>query len=121
MGTSKNPKLCVTLHRQNAHLPFVNSAFASVASLDFGVFRGALIFEQFLTPGYFTGILNEAARQRDAICFSYRRELFYVETLLFRDFLVYCPGDFIKHHNQISGWPAHFTFAVEQKGKELHI
>ena len=50
MGTSKNPKLCVTLHRQNAHLLQVNSAFlpplkgaggcnASVASLDFGVFR----------------------------------------------------------------------------------
>jgi hypothetical protein len=43
MGTSKNPKLCVTLLRQNAHLPYVNSAFASVASLDFGVFRGALM------------------------------------------------------------------------------
>jgi D-alanyl-D-alanine endopeptidase (penicillin-binding protein 7) len=41
---SKNPKLCVTLLRQNAHLPsLVNSAFASVASLDFGVFRGFLI------------------------------------------------------------------------------
>ena len=49
-GTSKNPKLCVTLHRQNAHLLQVNSAFlpplkgaggcnTSVASLDFGVFR----------------------------------------------------------------------------------
>jgi ribosomal protein S18 acetylase RimI-like enzyme len=34
-GTSKNPKLCVTLHRQNAHLLQVNSAFVSVASLDF--------------------------------------------------------------------------------------
>jgi glycerol dehydrogenase len=44
MGTSKSPKLCVTLLRQNAHLPYVNSAFASVASLDSGVFRGAQIF-----------------------------------------------------------------------------
>jgi hypothetical protein len=41
-GASKNSKLCVTLYRQNAHLPGVNSAFASVASLDFEVFRGAL-------------------------------------------------------------------------------
>jgi ABC-type glycerol-3-phosphate transport system permease component len=40
MATSENTKLCVTLHRQNAHLPHVNSAFASVASLDFGVFGG---------------------------------------------------------------------------------
>ena len=40
--TSENPKLCVTLPRQNAHLPNVNSAFVSVASLDFGVFRGYL-------------------------------------------------------------------------------
>jgi len=42
MGTYKNPKLCVTLHRQNTHLLQVNSAFASVASLDFGVFRSPL-------------------------------------------------------------------------------
>ena len=34
-GTPKNPKLCVTLLQQNAHLPQVNCAFASVASLDF--------------------------------------------------------------------------------------
>ena len=34
-GTSKNSNLCVTLPRQNAHLLQVNSAFASVASLDF--------------------------------------------------------------------------------------
>ena len=40
--TSKNPKLCVTLHRQNAHLLQVTSAFASVASLDFGVFKSSL-------------------------------------------------------------------------------
>jgi len=36
-GTYGNPKLCVTLYRQNAHLLQVNSAFTSVASLDFGV------------------------------------------------------------------------------------
>jgi serine protease Do len=41
-ATSENPRLCVTLLRQNVHLPYVNSAFASVASLDFGVFRGCL-------------------------------------------------------------------------------
>ena len=40
-ATSENPGLCVTLSRQNAHLPFnVNSAFVSVASLDSGVFGG---------------------------------------------------------------------------------
>jgi hypothetical protein len=44
MATSENPKLCVTLLRQNAHLPYVNSAFASVASLDFRVFGGCLIW-----------------------------------------------------------------------------
>jgi hypothetical protein len=43
MGTSKNFKLCVMLHQQNAHLLQVNSAFASVASLDFGVFRSSLM------------------------------------------------------------------------------
>jgi len=39
-ATSENPELCVTLPRQNAHLPSVNSAFVSVASLDFRVFGG---------------------------------------------------------------------------------
>jgi len=43
MGTSKNPKLFVTLHQQNAHLLHVNSAFASVASLDFGAFKSPQI------------------------------------------------------------------------------
>ena len=37
-ATSENPKLCVTRPIQNAHLPHVNSAFDSVASIDFGVF-----------------------------------------------------------------------------------
>ena len=41
-ASSENPELCVTLPRQNAHLPNVNSAFVSVASLDFGVFGGCL-------------------------------------------------------------------------------
>ena len=40
--TSGNLKLCGTLHRRNAHLPFVNSAFVSVSSLDFRVSGGAL-------------------------------------------------------------------------------
>ena len=39
-ATSENPKLCVTRPIQNAHLPYVNSAFGSGASLDFGVFGG---------------------------------------------------------------------------------
>ena len=43
MWTSEPPELCVTHLRQNAHLPGVNSAFASGASLDFGVFGGSLI------------------------------------------------------------------------------
>ena len=43
MATSENPGPCVTLPRQNAHLPFVNSAFVSVASLDSEVFGGCLI------------------------------------------------------------------------------
>jgi dihydropteroate synthase len=38
-GASTNPKLCVTLYQQNAHLLRVNSASASVASLDFGIIR----------------------------------------------------------------------------------
>ena len=33
-ATSENPGLCVTLPRQNAHLPCVNSAFVPVESLD---------------------------------------------------------------------------------------
>ena len=41
-ATSENPGLCVTLPRQNAHLPFVNSAFVSVASHDSKVFGGCL-------------------------------------------------------------------------------
>jgi superfamily I DNA/RNA helicase len=52
-GTSENPKLCVTLPRQNAHLPNVNSAFVSVASLDFGVFGGCLDFFVLLVYLYF--------------------------------------------------------------------
>ena len=40
LATSENPGLCVTLPRQNAHLPCVNSAFVSVASLDSEVFGG---------------------------------------------------------------------------------
>ena len=43
MGTPNNPKLCVTLLRQNAHLLHVNCAFASVASLDFEIIRSPLI------------------------------------------------------------------------------
>ena len=44
MGTSIYPKLCVTLPRQNAHLPHVNCAYFSVASLDFRIIRSILIF-----------------------------------------------------------------------------
>jgi hypothetical protein len=44
MLTPTNPKLCVTLHRQNAHLFRVNPGFASVASLDFGIISSPLIF-----------------------------------------------------------------------------
>jgi 5'-nucleotidase len=50
-AASENPELCVTLPRQNAHLPDVNSAFVSVASLDFGVFGGRLHFIAGLLPG----------------------------------------------------------------------
>ena len=39
-ATSESPELCVALPRQNAHLPNVNSAFVSVASLDFGACGG---------------------------------------------------------------------------------
>ena len=42
LATSENPGLCVTLPRQNAHLPCVNSAFVSVTSLDSRVFGGCL-------------------------------------------------------------------------------
>ena len=42
-GTSNNPKLCVTLHRQNTHLLRVNSAFASLANLDFSIIKKNLI------------------------------------------------------------------------------
>ena len=45
MGTSKNPKFVVTLPQQNTHLHLVNSVFASVASLDFGIFRDAQMSE----------------------------------------------------------------------------
>ena len=38
--TSENPGLCVTRPIQNAHLPGVNSAFVTAASLDSGVFGG---------------------------------------------------------------------------------
>ena len=43
MATSKNHKLCITRPSQNAHSPHASSAFASVKSLDFRVFRGCLI------------------------------------------------------------------------------
>ena len=39
METSNNPKLCVTLLQQNAHLLHVNCAFSSIASLDFWTIR----------------------------------------------------------------------------------
>jgi len=41
MGTSKNPKRCVTLYRPNTLLLRVNSAFSSVASLDFRFFKNS--------------------------------------------------------------------------------
>ena len=40
-ATSENPELCVTLHEMLIYLS-VNSAFVSVASLDFGIFGGCL-------------------------------------------------------------------------------
>ena len=39
MKTPYNPKLCVTLLQQNAHLLHVNCALASVASLDFELLK----------------------------------------------------------------------------------
>ena len=42
MGTPNNPKLCVTLLQQNAHLLHVNCASASVESFDFEIIRGSL-------------------------------------------------------------------------------
>jgi hypothetical protein len=35
IGAAENPKICVALPRQNAHLLSVNDPFASVASFDF--------------------------------------------------------------------------------------
>ena len=62
MATFENPELCVTLPRQNAHLPNVNSAFVSVASLDFEVFGGCHMkqrsfFMAFTARAIFAGIL----------------------------------------------------------------
>jgi hypothetical protein len=64
-ATSENPKLCVTLLRQNAHLPYANSAFASVASLDFGVFGGCL--KSFLRMFFIiAGLIATTAAAADA-------------------------------------------------------
>jgi len=54
-ASSENPKLCVTRMRQNAHLPNVNSAFVSSASLDFEVFGGCLLEIRDLHKGYASG------------------------------------------------------------------
>ena len=48
-ATHENPGLCAMLPRQNAHLPCVNSAFVSVASLDSEVFGGCL-YEILINP-----------------------------------------------------------------------
>ena len=40
--TPNNPKLCVTLLQQNAHLLYVNCAFTSVTDLDFEIIRSPL-------------------------------------------------------------------------------
>ena len=46
MATSENPELCITLPRQNAHLPNVETrhALSLPASLDFGAFGACLYF-----------------------------------------------------------------------------
>ena len=55
LATSENPKLCATLPTQNAHLPIVNSAFVSVASLDFGAFGGCPLDFYANTPDVMAG------------------------------------------------------------------
>jgi len=62
LASSENPKLCVTLLRQNAHLPNVNSAFVSVASLDFGVF-GACLLLQVLAGLSYRHIMESSAEK----------------------------------------------------------
>ena len=61
-ATSGNPKLCVTLHRRNAHLPLVNSAFVSIASLDFRVSGGCLerFFNAMLNLPRYSNVDNTA-------------------------------------------------------------
>ena len=53
MGTSNNPKLCVTLHRQNVHCyrNVIPNGIHSIASLDFKIIRSALIFFFFSCGG----------------------------------------------------------------------
>jgi hypothetical protein len=48
MDALKNPKLIVTILWQNAHS--ANSAYASVASLDFWVFRSNLMKQEGIIP-----------------------------------------------------------------------
>ena len=62
--SSENPEPCVTLPRQNAYLHNVNSAFASVASLDFGVFgaclRSYIPYQASATVYAHGGVLNSS-------------------------------------------------------------
>ena len=81
--TSENPKLCVTLPRQNAHLPNVNSAFVSVASLDFGVCGGYLQKPEteFAPPEKLLRIAKNTA-DNIGIAFTYNEPLIGIEYIL---------------------------------------
>ena len=81
--TSENPKLCVTLPRQNAHLPNVNSAFVSVASLDFGVYGGYLQKPEteFAPPEKLLRIAKNTAGNI-GIAFTYNEPLIGIEYIL---------------------------------------
>ena len=73
--TSENPGLCVTLPRQNAHLPSVNSAFVPVASLDSGVFGGCPdIVSSTMKKGNVTGFINQTFLKKSIPVFRVRRQ-----------------------------------------------
>jgi len=72
MGTTKNSNLSVTLHRQNAHLLRVNSAFASVASLDPGTFKSPLKVNLLVT-----GANGQLGRSLQKIASRYGESVFF--------------------------------------------
>ena len=81
--TSNNPKLCVTLHQQNAHLLRVNSAFVSVASLDFSIMRNPVVMRILFLVVFQLSILSLSAQiNTDRVMTLGRNALYFDDYIL---------------------------------------